>query len=143
MVVPLPAELNEEVISDILEDVLDKVKRQTVTGIVIELSAVSMVDSVMFSALRDAVRTLKLLGATTILCGFQPGVVSSLVDLNVEVDDITTSRTVEDALAQLKTTCPAGELAKQESDELESTSEDIIVEKYNVGSDGDPIGEGR
>ncbi|MCI5209627.1 MAG: STAS domain-containing protein [Candidatus Electrothrix sp. ATG2] len=124
MVVPLPAELNEEIISDILAGVLSKVKQHTVTGIVIELSAVSMMDSVMFSALRDAIQTLKLLGATTVLSGFQPGVVSSLIDLNVAADDIHTARTLEHALEQLQGICTSEEPIRPEGNELKSAKRD-------------------
>ncbi|MCI5141816.1 MAG: STAS domain-containing protein [Candidatus Electrothrix sp. ATG1] len=154
MVVPLPAQLNEKMIAAILVDVLDKVKQQTVTGIVFELSAVPILDSVMFKALRDAVRTLKLLGATTVLSGFQPGVVSSLIDLNVEMDDLRTARTLEHALEQLKATCPPEEESMESKDNVLGSTSGIHVPhpsppggttkyqyKKSTASSGDPTSE--
>jgi anti-anti-sigma regulatory factor len=102
LVVPLPAEVHEGTLAEILEEVLRRVEQERVTAVIVELSAVAVMDRAIFRALRDAVQTLRLLGAATVLAGFQPGVVAALVDLDLDLDDLHTARTVEQALALLR-----------------------------------------
>ena len=43
-----------------------------------------------------------LLGVTTVFVGLQPGVVSAIVDLEVEIADVRTAVTMEDAFEQMQ-----------------------------------------
>ena len=52
--------------------------------------------------LADTARMASLLGAASVFVGLQPGVVSSLVDLEVEIDGIRAALTMEDGFEQIQ-----------------------------------------
>jgi hypothetical protein len=51
-----------------------------------------------FWALRRAMEMARLMGAVPVISGLRPGVVSALVDLDIDVVDIEATRTIDDAL---------------------------------------------
>ncbi len=55
-----------------------------------------------FGALRDTMRMALLMGATTIVSGMQPGVVSALIDLEADTDGVLATATLDDAFALMQ-----------------------------------------
>ena len=102
LVVPIQVELQDHTVLRIQADILKSVEAAEAKGVIIDLTAVRVLDTFAFEALADTARTASLLGATTVLAGLQPGVASALVDLDVEVEGIRTARTLEDAFRQLE-----------------------------------------
>lgn len=76
-----------------------------------------------FGALRDTMRMALLMGATTIVSGMQPGVVSALIDLDADTDGVLATATLDDAFALMR------EIQSPASDEAD-------------GSVGDPLEDG-
>ena len=102
LVVPIQVELHDHTVRRIQASILKSVEAAAAKGVVIDLTAVRVLDTFAFEALADTARTASLLGATVVLAGLQPGVASALVDLDVEVESIRTARTLEDAFRQLE-----------------------------------------
>jgi rsbT antagonist protein RsbS len=101
LVVPIPTDLDDEAIPGIRTEILNRIESTGVRGMVLDLSAVRVLDSFAFEALVHTARMASLLGARTVFSGIQPGVASSLVYLGVEADGVQTARTLEDAFQQL------------------------------------------
>ncbi len=103
LVVPIQVELHDDTVLRIQADILKSVEATAVKAVIVDLSAVRVLDTFAFGTFADTAKMASLLGATTILVGLQPGVVSALVALDVEFEGIRTALTLEDAFKQLET----------------------------------------
>ena len=59
-------------------------------------------DSEDFHQIRQIIRMSKILGARAVLVGLNPGIISSLVYLNVQTHEITTALNLEQAIRKLQ-----------------------------------------
>jgi len=96
LVVPIQVELYDENIIQMQKDILKRVNEAKIKGVIIDLSAVDIMDSFLAQSLCDTVKMNSMLGASTILTGFQPEVVASIIELNLEFKDIQTAINIEE-----------------------------------------------
>lgn len=66
---------------DFQGELLKEVTRTEAKGVVIDISAMDLVDTFLARALNDAATMVKLLGADVVLCGMQPAVSLTLVEM--------------------------------------------------------------
>ena len=102
LVVSLGAALDDQLLVQGQKSILDKIYVDGVRGLIIDLSAVPVIDSLNMKMLCDMASMAKLLGATSIFTGLRPGVVSALIDLDLDLGDIQTTVTLDDALQTLR-----------------------------------------
>ena len=110
LVVPAPAACDDRALQALKTDVLAAVHASSARGVVIDVSRLEFLDTVMFAALADMARALGLLGARAVFVGFQPGVVSALIDMDVACDALQAAVSLEEALELLR---PAKTLPSQ------------------------------
>lgn len=82
--------------------ILNKLEVASVRGALIDMSRVRVLDSVLFGILVKTALMIKLLGRRSVFVGFQAGVASALVDLDVDLDSVETALTMEDGLELLR-----------------------------------------
>jgi rsbT antagonist protein RsbS len=63
---------------------------------------VRALDTFAFNFFTDTAKMASLLGVSAVFVGLQPGVVSALVDLEVEIPDVRSALTMEDGFEQLR-----------------------------------------
>jgi rsbT antagonist protein RsbS len=102
LVVTIPGEIHDDMLMRIRTDILEKVQATKVRGLILDFSTVRALDTFAFNSFTDTAKMASLLGVTIVFVGFQPGVVSALVDLGVEITDVCTALTIEDAFEQLR-----------------------------------------
>ena len=78
--------------------VLERVRAGGLRAVVLELSAVQIMDRIEFAGLRDLAKMLRLLGARTVFVGLRPGIVAWMLANDVDVADLEIRRHLEDAL---------------------------------------------
>lgn len=127
---------------DLNKDLLDLFRNELLTfcakvgpnGIVLDVSGQRIMDDQDFKNLRKIIDSAKIMGYPTILSGFKPEVVASLVSLDVNIDGITATRDMDEAfllLVKPETTIEV------EDEALEIIEEDLDV---NIDEDGENIG---
>ena len=116
LLVTIPGEFNDDLLLKIRKEILKKVQATKVRGLILDFSTVHALDSFAFNSFSDTARIASLLGASIVFVGLQPGVVSALVDLEVETADIDTALTIEDAFEQLQNVSSAPEEPENEED---------------------------
>jgi len=122
LVVTLQGEIPDEKFIRIRNDILNRIYSMAIRGMILDLSTVRVLDRYSFNALADTSKMASLLGVQTIFAGLQPGVVSALVDLEVDVSGIRTALTLEDAFIQLPFIAQADD-AREEADEISEADE--------------------
>lgn len=102
LIVPIQVELYNEIMLQVQQDILERIKETAVKGVIIDLSGVDLLDSFLAQAISDTARAVSMLGATTILTGLKPEVVASLIDLDIDFGDIQTAITLEEGFQKLE-----------------------------------------
>ena len=97
VVASVQVDLDDEILRSFQEDLLERVQRSQVSGVIMDLSGVRIIDSQDFKALRRTISMAELLGARTVISGMQPGVVAALVELDADLDDIVATFNLDDA----------------------------------------------
>ncbi len=101
LIVPLHADINDDTMVDFQNDLTQHVAARDVKGIVIDVSALDIVDSFMARVLNDTASMLRLLGASVVVCGLQPAVALTLVEMGRNLVDVPTAFNLENALKRL------------------------------------------
>jgi len=132
LVVPIQVELYDESVLQIQEDILKKVSKTRVKGVIIDLSGVTIIDSYLGGAIFDTAGMASLLGAKTVITGLRAGVVASLIDLDFNPGDVLTAVSLEEGLQMLETVVGP----EEEPEETEAgTDEDVTEDDADVFAD--------
>ena len=97
IIASMQIELTDEVLYQFRQDLLGCLHTHRAKGVILDVSGVEIMDLADFEAIRRILGMVEMMGARTILSGFQPGVVSCLVDLNAEIDDIHAASDLDQA----------------------------------------------
>ena len=95
LIATAPDGFDDSVFLQFKKALLDRVHRDGMRQVVIDVSPVLFLDSGTFELLSSTARMLSLLGARVVFSGFQPGVVAALIELG----DVATNSNLRDALA--------------------------------------------
>lgn len=102
LLVALQGDLDDTTVIQIEEQLTREVARTGATGMLIDVSRLSVVDSFIARVLARIVAMVRLLGARTAVVGIQPAVAITLVELGVPMGHLDTALNAEQGLALLQ-----------------------------------------
>lgn len=94
--------LSDQALLEFRDRLAEQVGRMRARAVVIDLTALDVVDSFATRTLRGIAYTARLRGARTVVVGIQPDVAFSMVQLGLTLDGVATALDLEEALALLK-----------------------------------------
>jgi len=97
----IQVDLTDEDALEFQSDVLDRVARTGAQGVVVDITALDVVDSFMARVLNDTANMVRLLGAEVVVCGMQPAVALALVEMGRELIGVQTALDLENGVALL------------------------------------------
>jgi rsbT antagonist protein RsbS len=89
------------------DDLMQKVAKHRARGIIIDVTAMDVVDSFASRSLRNISQMTRLRGAETVIVGIQPEVAFAMVQLGMTLEDVHTALDLEEAIAYLDATTPS------------------------------------
>ncbi|MBZ9621875.1 STAS domain-containing protein [Clostridium tagluense] len=101
IIITLPNEMTDEAIEIGMSRILNKANATSTVGAILDLSRVTVLDSYSFTALEKTAKAISLMGVIVVWIGFRPGVVSALLDLNVDVSSIKAALNLEQGLKMI------------------------------------------
>ena len=101
IVASIQIDLSGEVLRQFQKDLLALLQSTGVTGVIFDVSGVEILDLEDFNALRRTTQMAAIMGARTIMVGLQAGVVSSLVTLGADIEEIHGALSFEDAFVRM------------------------------------------
>ncbi|MFH0517961.1 STAS domain-containing protein [Streptomyces sp. M41] len=101
LLVTLQGDLYDSTAEQLQQDIGTTVSDSAVTGVVIDLSGVEIVDSFMGRVLSDVAAMTKLLAAQTVVAGMRPAVAITLVELGLTLPGLRTALSTEEAMRLL------------------------------------------
>jgi anti-anti-sigma regulatory factor len=102
IVASIQVDLDEFVLRQFGEDLLELLHSSGLGSVIVDVSGVDIMDGEDFQALCKTLKMAELMGARCIVAGLQPGVVSSLVALDVDVAQIETVLDLDSAFDGLE-----------------------------------------
>ncbi|MHA4846944.1 STAS domain-containing protein [Flavitalea antarctica] len=116
LLVTIQIDLYDRLATNLESDLVQMVNKTEAKGVLIDISALSIVDSFMGRILGNIGSMSKIMDAETVVVGMQPAVAITLIELGLELKGVHTALNVEKGMDLLK--------EKIGSDELESEDDE-------------------
>jgi len=104
LVVTCPSALSPATMESLRAQVLDRCGQRAFQAVVIDLSAIDLLDLTEWTWLRGFSGGVALMGSRAWLVGLRPSVIGALMTLNAPIDGMSFAMGVEDALMLSKAT---------------------------------------
>ncbi|MFF9086400.1 STAS domain-containing protein [Streptomyces sp. NPDC014991] len=101
LLVSLQGELHDGMAEQLQHDITSRIATSRVTGVVLDISGVDIVDSFLGRVLAEIASTARLLAARTVLAGMRPAVAITLVELGLTLPGLVTALDVDRAMELL------------------------------------------
>jgi anti-anti-sigma regulatory factor len=88
LVVSLPGELSDDILHRIVRDVGKRAAGESIRGVILNLSTVTLLDTAEFVILRQLVQTNQVLGVPTVMMGIRPGIAAYLCQMPLAINDL-------------------------------------------------------
>lgn len=98
----IQVDMHDQLALQLQEDLTNAIQRHAAKGVLIDISALEMVDSFIGRMISDISNMGSLLGARTVLVGMQPAVAITLVELGLSLPRISTALNVDRGMAVLR-----------------------------------------
>lgn len=123
LLVTIQVELYDRLALTLESDLVQMVSRTNARGVLIDISAVSIVDSFMGRIIGNIASMSKIMDAQTVVVGMQPAVAITLIELGLPLTGVCTALDVEKGMALL-----SSRIAVQDGDAAEIPDDDHYAE---------------
>lgn len=101
LLVTVPADPDDQTVSDLQRQVLAAMDKTGATGLVLDISIVETVDSFFARTITETVKMVALMGGVTVLSGMRSAVAVTTTQLGLTLGNTLTALDVDRALAML------------------------------------------
>ena len=123
LLVTIQVDLYDRLALTLEADLVQMVNKTSAKGVLIDISAVSIVDSFMGRIIGNIASMSKILDAETVVVGMQPAVAITLIELGLPLKGVHTALDVEKGMNLLKNMIDVDEDQDQEPEEDDSFAE--------------------
>lgn len=102
LIVTVQTELHDRSAAGLQTDILRELARTRAKGVLIDVTALDMVDSFLGRLIGETATMARMMGARTCLVGLQPAVAITLVELGLDLVGVHTALNMEKGLAWLR-----------------------------------------
>ncbi|BAG19400.1 MULTISPECIES: STAS domain-containing protein [Streptomyces] len=110
LLVSIQVDLEDQTVLDLQEDLADQIVARSARGVIIDITAVEIVDSFVGRMLATIASISRLLDAETVVVGMRPAVAITLVELGLSLGGVRTALDLEKGLALLRRSATGAEL---------------------------------
>jgi rsbT antagonist protein RsbS len=101
LIASIQAALSDHDVLELRDDLMERIGSFRSRGIVVDLTALDVMDSFASRALRNIAHMARLRGAETVIVGIQPEVAFTMVQLGLTLEGVHTALDLEEGLALL------------------------------------------
>jgi rsbT co-antagonist protein RsbR len=98
LLLPLVGVVDSKRAQDIMSTMLQKVAHTQARVFILDISGVAVVDTAVANHFIKITKATRLMGCRTIISGISPAIAQTIVELGVQVDEIMTTNSMQDAL---------------------------------------------
>jgi rsbT antagonist protein RsbS len=104
LLVSIQTDLHDRMAEQLQYDILKRISETQAKGVLIDISALEMVDSFIGRTLADTARMANTLDAKIVIVGMKPAVAITLVELGLSLGDVQTSLSLDEGFHLLEET---------------------------------------
>ena len=101
LIATFQAALSDADLNQLRRGLVQQVVRLRSRGVIVDVTAMDVMDSFASRTLREIAHMIRLRGAETVIVGIQPEVAFAMVQLGLTLEDVTTALDLEEGLAYL------------------------------------------
>jgi rsbT antagonist protein RsbS len=109
LLVTIQVDLYDQLAENLETDLVRMVQKNSSRGVLIDISAVSIIDSFMGRILGNIASMSKILDAETVVVGMQPAVAITLIELGLPLEGVYSALNVEKGMELLRNKISSGE----------------------------------
>lgn len=117
LLVTIQVDLYDRLAETLESDLVQMINKTGAQGVLIDISAVSIIDSFMGRIIGNIATMSKVLDAETVVVGMQPAVAITLVELGLPLQGVLTALNVERGMELLSTKITSKENGLSDSDD--------------------------
>ena len=117
LLVTIQVDLYDQLAENLETDLVNMVKKTNAVGVLIDVSAVSIIDSFMGRILGNIAMMSKIMDAETVVVGMQPAVAITLIELGLPLKGVHAALNVQKGMELLKSKITLGSPEETETDD--------------------------
>ena len=98
LIVSIQTDLDDATALILQDDIAQTIVKTGASGVILDVSAIEIMDSYTARIFNDIGKNSMLLGARTILVGLQPAIAITLVEMGMDIDNVETALNLESGL---------------------------------------------
>jgi rsbT antagonist protein RsbS len=115
VIASIQVDLTDEVNLKFREELLDFLHATGADAVILDVSGVELMDLEDFAGLRKTISMVRIMGGYPVISGLRPGVVSSLIELGAETDDIDAVLDLDEAFLHIHEVRSTKKMSRHES----------------------------
>jgi len=104
LLVTIQVDMHDQLALALQDDLTEKIRATSARGVLIDISALDIVDSFIGRMIATISALSRIMDATTVVVGMQPAVAITLVELGLNLTGVRTALNVERGMALLQRT---------------------------------------
>jgi rsbT antagonist protein RsbS len=102
LLVTIQVDMHDQLALTLQDDLTDRIQRTSARGVLIDISALDIVDSFIGRMISTISSLARIMDATTVVVGMQPAVAITLVELGLTLTGVRTALNVERGMHLLR-----------------------------------------
>ena len=102
LLVTIQVDMHDKLAMTLQDDLTNRIVKDKARGVLIDISALDIVDSFIGRMISNTAGMAKILDATTVVVGMQPAVAITLVELGLTLPGVRTALNVDKGMALLE-----------------------------------------
>src|SRR5690242_9666825 len=107
LLITIQVDMHDRLAITLEEDLMERIRQVGARGVLLDISALEMVDSFIGRMIGSIAATARILDAQTVVTGMRPAVAITLVELGLELPGVRTALDVESGMNLLTRTFDA------------------------------------
>jgi rsbT antagonist protein RsbS len=101
LLIPLQGQIDDQLAEQLRQDILHKIQSTDVTGLLMDVTGLWLMDSHLCAVLSQIAAAARLMGTESLICGMSPEIALTLQTMGLELPNVGTELSLEEALARL------------------------------------------